>query len=44
MRWNIWHTPARLVRHARQHVIRILDGWPTTGEILAAYQRIELII
>lgn len=44
MRWGIWHTPARLVRHARQNVVRILDGWPTTGEILAAYRRIELLI
>ena len=44
MRWNIWHTPARIIRHARQTVIRILDGWPTTGEILTAYQRIELLV
>ena len=43
MRWAIWHTPARIVRHARQHVVRILDGWPTTGEILAAYRHIELL-
>ncbi len=43
MRWAIWHTPARLVRHARQSVVRILHGWPTTGEILAAYRHIELI-
>ena len=43
MCWNIWHTPARLVRHARQTIVRILDGWPTTNEILAAYQRIALI-
>lgn len=44
MRWAIWHTPARIVRHARRHVVRIIDGWPTTGEILAAYRRIELLI
>jgi hypothetical protein len=44
MRWGIWHTPARLVRHARRHVVRIIDGWPTTGEILTAYRRIELLI
>ncbi|MCP3939250.1 MAG: IS1380 family transposase [Actinomycetia bacterium] len=43
MRWQFWHTPARIVRHARQHIIRILNGWPTTGEILAAYHNIELI-
>ena len=43
MRWAIWHTPARIIRHARQHVVRILDRWPTTGEILAAYRHIELL-
>lgn len=43
LRWMLWHTPARLVRHARQRVVRILDGWPTATEILAAYQRIALI-
>jgi len=43
MRWAIWHTPARIVRHARRHVMRILDGWPATGEILAAYRHIELL-
>lgn len=30
LRWQLWHSPARLVRHARQHLVRILDGWPTT--------------
>lgn len=43
LRWQLWHAPARLVRHARQHIVRILDGWPTTSEILAAYQRIALL-
>ena len=44
MRWTIWHTPARLVRHARRNVVRILDGWPTTTEILTGYQRIARLI
>jgi hypothetical protein len=44
MRWGIWHTPARLVCHARRHVVRIIDDWPTSGEILTAYRRIELLI
>jgi hypothetical protein len=43
LRWSLWHTPARIVRHARRHIVRILDGWPTTDELLAAYQRIALI-
>ena len=30
LRWSLWHTPARLVHHARRHIVRILDGWPTT--------------
>ena len=43
LRWNLWHTPARIVRRARRHVVRILDGWPTADELLAAYQRVALI-
>jgi len=43
LRWTLWHTPARLVRRSRRRVVRILDGWPTTDELLAAYQRVALI-
>jgi hypothetical protein len=43
LRWSLWHTPARLVRHARRHIVRILDGWPTADELLAAYRRVALI-
>jgi hypothetical protein len=43
LRWALWHTPARLVHHARRRIMRILDGWPTADELLAAYQRIDLI-
>ena len=43
LRWQLWHTPARLVRHARQQIVRILDGWPTADDLLDAYRRIALI-
>jgi hypothetical protein len=43
LRWQLWHTPARLVRRARQHVVRILDGWPTADDLLTAYRQIALI-
>jgi hypothetical protein len=43
LRWGLWHAPARLVHRARRRIIRILDGWPTTGILLDAYQRIALI-
>jgi hypothetical protein len=43
LRWGLWHAPARLVHRARRHIVRILDGWPTTAALLDAYQRIALI-
>lgn len=43
LRWQLWHTPARVVRHARQTIVRILHDWPTADALLAAYHRIALI-
>ena len=44
LRWSIFHAPGRLVHKARQQVVRIIDGWPTSQILLDAYERIELII
>ncbi|MBF6558422.1 MAG: IS1380 family transposase [Acidimicrobiales bacterium] len=43
LRWGIFHAPGRLVHRARQHVVHIIDGWPTTPVLLDAYRRIALI-
>lgn len=43
LRWQLWHTPARVVRRARRSVVRILDDWPHSGQLLKAYGRIALI-
>lgn len=43
LRWQLWHAPARIVRKARGDIVRILEGWPTAGEILAAYRRIAAL-
>lgn len=43
LRWTLWHTPARIVRRARRHIVRILDGWPTANQILDAYQHVAAI-
>jgi hypothetical protein len=43
LRWGLWHAPARVVRHARRRIVRILDGWPATESLLAAYRHIELL-
>ena len=43
LRWTFWHTPARIITTARRDVVRILDGWPTADEILAAYRNIAAL-
>jgi Transposase DDE domain group 1 len=43
LRWQLWHTPARVVRRARQTIVRILDAWPEGDALLDAYHRIALI-
>jgi hypothetical protein len=40
LRWQLWHTPARIVRRSRRRIVRILDGWPSRNQLLAAYEAI----
>ena len=41
LRWHLWHTPARLIRHARQTTIRIPHTWPTAHLLHQAHQHIN---
>ena len=43
LRWQLWHTPARVVRRARRTIVRILEDWPDSDPLLAAYSRIALV-
>jgi len=43
LRWSLWHTPARIIRQAGRDIVRIIDGWPTTRDLLAAHHRITAI-
>ncbi len=43
LRWGLWHTPARIVHRARRRIVRVLDGWPNTDALLAAYERIAAL-
>jgi hypothetical protein len=43
LRWRLWHAPARLIRHARQDIVRVLDGWPDAPAIVAAHARITAL-
>ena len=43
LRWTLWHAPARIITTARRDIVRILDGWPTAGDIVAAYRNIAAL-
>lgn len=43
MRWRFWHAPARVVRTARRHIVRIADGWPWADDIVTAHTRINAL-
>ncbi len=43
LRWQLWHAPARIVRRARQQIVRILDDWPTADALLRAYTSVALL-
>jgi hypothetical protein len=43
LRWQLWHAPARVVRRARQQIVRILDDWPSVDALINAYRRIALL-
>ena len=44
LRWNLWHTPARLVRHARASTLILPANRAATAAILNARIRIDLLI
>ena len=43
LRWYLWHTPARLISHARQTTIRIPHTWPTAHLLHQAHQHINAL-
>jgi hypothetical protein len=43
LRWQLWHTPARIVRRSRRNIVRILDHWPSADVVLDAYQRVAAL-
>ena len=40
LRYRLWHIPARLVRHARQRVLKISPDWPWKEAFLTCWQRL----
>jgi len=44
LRWQLWHTPGRIVHRARRSIVRVCDDWPSAELLTRAYARIALII
>ena len=40
LRYRIWHIPARLIRHARQRILKISPDWPWKQAFIACWQRL----
>jgi hypothetical protein len=40
LRYRIWHVPARLVRHARQRILRISPDWPWKEAFITCWNRL----
>jgi len=43
LRCRLWHIPARLVRHARQRVLKISPDWPWKEAFLTCWQRLHAL-
>jgi hypothetical protein len=43
LRWEVFHAPGRLIYSARNRIVRLLEGWPGTDQLLGAYKAIALL-
>lgn len=43
LRWNLWHIPGIITRHARKTTLRIPATWPTANLITTTHQQIHTI-
>jgi hypothetical protein len=43
LRYRIWHIPARLVRHARERILKISPDWPWKEAFLACWQPLSVL-
>jgi Transposase DDE domain group 1 len=43
LRYRLWHTAARVVRHARRIIVRLQRTWPWATELAAAFARLRAL-
>ena len=43
LRYRLWHTAGRIVRHARRLIVRIDRAWPWAADLVAAFGRLRAL-
>jgi hypothetical protein len=43
LRYRLWHTAARIVRHARRVILRLQRSWPWATELAWAFARLRAL-
>jgi len=43
LRYRLWHTAARIVRHARRAILRLQASWPWAVELARAFTRLRAL-
>jgi len=43
LRYRLLHQSARIARHARQTTLRLANDWPWSGELAAAFERLQAL-
>jgi hypothetical protein len=43
LRYRLWHTAARVVRHARRVIVQLQRTWPWAAELAAAFTRLRAL-
>jgi Transposase DDE domain group 1 len=43
LRYRLWHTAGRIVRHARRVIVRLDRAWPWAGALVAAFGRLRAL-
>jgi len=43
LRYRLLHQSGRIARHARQKMLRLAKDWPWSGELAAAFERLQAL-
>ncbi|MGB0097786.1 MAG: IS1380 family transposase, partial [Solirubrobacteraceae bacterium] len=43
LRYRLLHRAGRIARHARRTILRLARDWPWSGELAAAFERLQAL-